>query len=485
MNPLTRIIALGLLAGTQTCPAAPDLLRFSNNDTLHGEFLSFGQSETLIWKNPEAAEPIHFSTTKLQRVVLNRGKAHKAIGQKSSVTLTNGDVIPGTIVTADEKTVTVKTDHLGGLELPREAIAKISPTPFGGKLVYYGPLNEEGWKTVPNYRYIDPAVEKEREKEKKADEEPPADWKLIGTSWYSGVSQNNYLCREDIMPDTCRVSFNLAWRGTLYTTIALHADFNPPMYNTRVTSQTEMAATIGHGYLLSLSSHSASLYACTFDKDGKPQNSRLEGSQASLGLSTESEANIELRLDRNKKNIMLFLNGAFKAKWSLGEEYAGTGSHLGFRNRYSGKSEIRVSDVVVSHWNGLKDSARSMQSEKRDIILLNNGIDRFSGQFESIRDGKVSFQGAYDNEMLIPMDEVGEIHLASTKVKPETELDPKAVNFYIYPYGRISGVPSQGEQGKTKLLTKLLGEINLDAHYINLIDFSNKNSLLDNWDDNF
>jgi len=500
MNPISRILALGLLAGTQTCPAAPDqpvtpakpagpdLLRFANNDTLHGEFHSFGKTDILVWKTPEAAEPIRFSSTKLHRVILNRGQAHKPVTQKSSIKLTNGDVIPATIISANEKIVLIQTDHLGELEIPREAVTEISPTPFGGKFLYYGPLNEEGWKVIPDYQFKDKDAKEEKDNsdEKKAEnKKESSNWKLIGTSWYSGLNQNLYLGRDNAMPDTCRVAFKLAWRGSLYTKIALHADFAPPEHDTKITSQTDMAATVGHGYVLSLSTHSASLYSCTFDEDGKPINTRMEGSQTSLGLSTEDEVDVELRLDRTKKNIMLFINGSFKAKWTLGEKYTGTGSHLAFRNRYSGKSEIRISDIVISKWNGLKDSAASMKSNERDIILLNNGIDRFSGNFKSIRDGKILFKGTYNNEMSIPVDEVGEVHLATANTNTETEEDTKAVTFYIYPYGRISGVPSQGENGKTKLLTKLLGEINLDVRYINLIDFSHKNSLLDNWDDNF
>ncbi|BDS05756.1 hypothetical protein NT6N_07960 [Oceaniferula spumae] len=490
MISLPRIFALSLIAGVHTgfaaptedaSSAGPDLLRFANDDTLHGNFFSFGPSETMIWKTPEAAEPIRFSTSKLHRIVLNRGRAHKTVTHKSSVKLANGDVIPGTIISVDEKTVVLDTDHIGRVELPRQAVARISPSPFGGKLLYYGPLNNDGWKTVPTYQ-LDPNQKSDK---KDDDENAPTDWKQVGTAWYAGTDKNRYLLKDDAMPDKCRVAFKLAWRGSLYAKIALHADFSPPKYENKSNSQLDMGATVGNAYILSLSSHNATLYACTFDEDGKPQNTRLQGSQSSLGLSGEESVDIELRMDRTKKNILLFANGSFKAKWNLGNEYAGKGNKLAFLNLRYSNSEIRVSDIVISRWNGLKDSATSMQTPDRDVILLNNGVDRFSGKFKSIRDGKVLFHGSFDNELSIPLDEVGEIHLATDKVKSKGETSPKAVYFFIHPYGRITGIPTQGEGGKTKLLTNSIGDVTLDTRFINIIDFSHKNSLLDVWDDNF
>ena len=497
MNYLFRIIALALIAGAQSSlaepsekPAAaakagPDLLRFINNDTLHGSFLSFASSETMVWKNPEAAEPIRFSTSKLHRIVLNRGKAHRPLTHTANVKLANGDVIPGIIISADAKTVVLETEHLGRLELPRNTIEKLSPSPFGGKLLYFGPLNDDGWKTLPIAKIGSAQKNEEKSKTEDKDKEKLTDWTRVGAAWYAGTDKNRYLVRENAMPDKCRLSFKLAWRGSLYAKVALHADFAPPEYEHKSSSQLDMAATLGHSYLLSLSNHSASLYSCTFDKDGKPLNTRLEGNQFSLGLSGKETADIELRIDRANKNIILFLDGQFKAKWNLGDEYAGKGSHFAFRHQRYNNAEIRLSDVVIAHWNGMKDSASSMKSAKRDVVLLNNGVDRFSGKFKELRDGKVRFDGTYGNEMSIPLDEVSEIHFATSKVKSDHMENPKAVYFYIYPHGRITGIPSLGTDGKTKLLTSLLGEVMLDARYINIIDFSHQNSLLDNWDDNF
>ena len=87
--------------------------------------------------------------------------------------------------------------------------------------------------------------------------------------------------------------------------------------------------------------------------------------------------------------------------------------------------------------------------------------------------------------MTIPMEEVSEIQLATGKRTTETEEHSDNVYFYIYPHGRISGQPQTGEINQIQILNDLLGPMTLDARYINIIDFSHTNSLLENWDDNF
>ncbi len=491
MNTLSRLITLTLITvvgSTLAAPVdqekeAPDFIRFTNYDTLHGSFHSFSAEGTVIWKTPEALEPIHFSTTKIHRISLNKGKAHQPLKQTTNIQLINGDIIPGEIISINSATAIIKTEHLNTVKIPRNSILKISPSPFGGKLFYHGPLNSTGWKTTS----ISADQNKEQPDHDSELTDPNFDWQHIGSAYYSGTNNSRLLIREHALPETCNLSFKLGWRNSLYTRIFIHADFAPPERDEKIITRTDPSAVVGNAYLLTLTSHNATLSSFTFGTDGKPITTRLQGSLTSLQLSEEDSAVFELRLDKTKRNIILFINGDFKAKWNLGDTYAGKGNHLAFKNDRNNKSPIRVSDITISHWNRMKDSANSMQSSQRDIILLNNGLDRYSGKFKEIREQKVYFQGSYDNELVIPMDEVTEITLA-THDKNTAKVPPKKPDdtyFYISPYGRITGIPSQGPDGTTKLQHSIIGEIMLDTRYINIIDFSHKNNLLDTWDDNF
>lgn len=507
MKQLTSILSLSLLtmaAGnaqpeqeTSSPAQGADMIRFANHDTLHGTFLSFGSANSLNWQSPETKDPIPFSTKKLHRVVLNRGQAHQALQYKSAVHLANGDVIPGEIISSDQKKVVLNTEHLGQLSISREHVSRLAPNPFGGKLLYFGPLNADGWESLPISQPKGKADDENKEAgedkpspdknkdEAKDESEEPSDWKFVANAWYSGTDKSTYLVRKDALQDQCKISFKMAWRNSLYASVILHADFAPPEYEGEEKLHSSTNNSAGHAYILGFTNHSATLTSTTFDKDGKPQTNRFDNTRASLRLSGKNESNIEIRLDRTNQSILLFADGSFRGKWELGESYDGKGNHLAFRNLRYNNADLRVSDIAISHWNGMKDSAQSMTTAERDVILLNNGVDRFSGAFKNLQNGQVTFTGSFDNDMSIPVEDIQEIHFATNHQKGAQDPPKGAVYFFVYPYGRITGTPSASSNGKTKLLTDLLGEVNLDTRYINIIDFTHTNSLLDFWDDNF
>lgn len=501
-------VADQLRAEKKTSPVAEaaaeaDLLRFSNGDTLHGLFLGFDENSTIIWKNPQSPDPIHFSTKKIHRIVLNRGHAHQKTDLESTLTLINGDILAGTITSAETNTITLISSHLGTLTIPMETVSTITPNPHGGKLFYYGPLRPEGWKIIsPEEGKKDGQDKKDdeddEEKVKKGedhqatieqDEENQVNaWKHVANAWYTGANQSHYLMLENALPDKCRLSFKLAWRGSIGCDIAIHADFSPPAYQGEesLAEHLRMIATPGHSYIVRLTRYNAELYSCTFDETGKPSNTRVDNSRISLNFLNSEEATFEFRIDKSNKQFLLYVDGDFKAKWDLGKEYHGIGKALGFYNLNYKTTSLRVSDILISPWNGLKDSAHSMRNRKRDTILLTNGIDRFSGTFNHIKDGNVSFLGSYGNQVNIPVDEVQEIHLASDKLlKPPEDPADMSVYFHIPPYGRISGVPEKSGDAGTVITSDILGKLNLRTNYANMIDFSHQNNLLDLWDDNF
>lgn len=469
-----------------------DMLRFSNYDTLHGSFQGFDAKGALKWQTPESPDPILFSTKKLHRILLNQGMAHASLAYTSSVHLINGDIIPGTITSATQTAVTLDSQHLGSLTIPRNSIKQLNPSPFGGKLFYFGPLNTEGWKTSAPKPKTTPKKEKEEPTDKapaklEPEENKPSDWKYISNAWYAGTDKSRYLVRENALPDQCKLSFTIGWRGSLHANVHLHADFSPPQAKDEELKPSHHSTSFpGRSYKLTLSSNTASLSSISFDENGKPQTNHFNQTRVSLPLNGKDETHIELRLDRTNRSIHLYCDGAFRGKWNLGENYDGKGNHLAFsRSIHYNNSKTRISNIAISDWNGMKDSAQSMSTTKRDIILLNNGVDRFSGTFKNILDGKVHFLGTYQNEMSIPVDEIQQIHLATDDQASPPEETKEAVYFFVYPYGRITGIPSASEQGHTKLSSDLLGDLELNTSFINIIDFSHKNSLLDLWDDHF
>jgi hypothetical protein len=490
---------VGDAATTKNQADTEDLLRFTNNDTLHGRFHGFIDGLSLNWKSPQAIKPILFTTDKIHRIVLAHGDTKHKDTLASIVTLTNGDILNGKVISANSKQISMETQYLGPIEIPRNCVSSISLNPHGGKLYYYGPLNDQGWKTIATAALKKPDLEDDppiKPDTQPADKKPTDKkltngWELISNSWYT-EEQNHYcLVRDNALPDKCRLSFELSWRGSPFAQIGLFADLSPPKFDSAAKVKSEMASAIGNAYTVYINAHSVSLYAYHFNEEGELTKNRIDGS-CSISLQNKEQAQVELRIDREKQFILLYLDGEFKIKWPIEELPSAQGNALVFfKPSYTHTPcKIRIRDIAISQWNGLQDSARSARSDKHDIILLSNGLDRYSGTFKQFKDGVVSFNGSYGNELVIPSDEITEINFATNNLltasqQAEQSSAKQPVYFYTLPYGRISATPVRSEASSCTLHSDLLGTIRIDTNYVNLIDFSHQNNLLDFWDENF
>lgn len=469
-----------------------DLLRFINSDTLHGVFHGFSGNQNLEWKSPEASAPISFSTKKIHRITLKNGHAKMTAYPESIVTLSNGDIVHGKVTSINTEQLRMKTEYLGEIQIPKNLVSSVTFQPHGGKLKYYGPLNTDGWQTIAT------KTDKKAETEKGAalptgkdpeDQKTKAAWKHISNAWYSGTQDHHCLVRDNALPEICRLSFEVAWQESLYMQIGFFADLSPPEQDqTHYNISNHIASAVGNSYTLYVQEHSINLYAHSFDKDGKLEKNHIEGS-ASINLRGREKAHLELRLNRTEKLALLYVDGVYKIKWPLDALPENHGKALAFfKPAYNNRApcQIRIKDITISEWNGLQDSARSTRNKDHDIVMLVNGLDRFSGIFNGLEDGFVSFTGSYGNHLEIPSKEIAEVNYASKNLHTlDQKADQPPVYFYTLPYGRISATPVENQSGSCTLYSEVIGEIELDTDYVNIIDFSHQNNLLDFWDDNF
>jgi hypothetical protein len=252
-----------------------------------------------------------------------------------------------------------------------------------------------------------------------------------------------------------------------------------------------LARLFGSAYVLNFQSGYVHLQRTGFDKDGNPEVERVRVGSTSVRLNDTGEAIFEIRCDRREGTIAVHVDGEFAVQWSTadegadaaarGESYAAPGTGLGFQVQGT-SSEIRISDVVVAEWNGMTDSARSMESDSRDIVLLTNGTDRFSGKVLGIRDGHVSIEASYA-PLKIPLDEVAEIHFARESRRKPSEAPASEITVHLQPVGRISGIPLSSADGRIQLDTRLAGKVDLDLAPAVVLEFQSAGGFLDAWDD--
>ena len=497
--------------------AAPDFLRFKNGDTLHGSYQGLDDGPRVKWLSDESDEPINFETKNLRKLSLNNGRSENSLSSIGLVELNNGDRIPGEIIAMGSDSVSLQTQFAGLLTIPRDQVVKILPNRHGGNVLYAGPFNDQEWQT-PHSPSDEEDEDEPLDKESQNEQASPLTWTYGGAAWYSNSSQALRL--ETELPDRVSVRFKLSWQAPLNAEIAIFADFQRPLRGQKPRvrrvpvpeeeqeAQDEKAAeeidedaptpfvdimemgagtsdsdTFGEGYLVSILSSYSRLQRLGFDHKDKAKKFSFPNSGGRLNLSNLHTAEFEIRADRLKGALSLFVDGEFFSEWQDLTEPLSDAKRY-FAISAGGKSKLRVSDVVVSEWNGMPDSAKSMQTHDRDVLLLANGTDRFSGKILSLEEDVFRVKSDY-GVFQIPSKQITDIQLATDLVAAAPDPVDGQVLVSFQPNGLLTVRPKKGLANNLQSEHPILGELTLDLSYAYLLEFDPIGTIFDNWDDEF
>ncbi len=485
----------------------PDLLRFKNGDQLHGRFVGIAPGPLVEWQHEDAKEPVRFEPRNLRHLVLRGGNPEQPVAHSSLVELINGDRIPGTVSRLDEQSITLETGFAGNLEIPRDKIAIIAPNPLGGRVYYHGPFSTTGWDMInPGFPEGLPKSEKPAPPRKEDDESPPPPslWHHAGAAWYwQSPTPGTALIRRDCLPERSIVRFKLSWKSHLNLALALNADFSgmqpPPGADAKVEAHAfiandtdSFARIFGNSQVLQINSNYMVIYRASVEKDGSTSVGRVQVTSSRLRLGENSDAEFELRINRNSGETSLFVDGDYVTQWNSNsfeeqqpeKTQPALGNGLAFMAQYN-EATLRLSDVIIAEWNGMPDSARSLQIDDQDIILLTNGLDRIAGTASTItEDGKLVFKGKHGN-FAIPMTEVAEVRFARNKLASKSAKPNGQITIRLSPLGMISGVPTSTVGGSLQLKHPVLGNLNLSTSPAVMLEFDTDKTIIDDWDVSF
>jgi hypothetical protein len=533
----------GTLKIPKSDPTGTDIMRFDNGDLIHGKF--GGLNDRVLWKRPDIDRPLRVKRDGIRQIVFNGGRPGIHSSKTSHVSLINGDQIPGEIKSLTDKHLILDSPVLGELKIPREQLKSLSPNPFNGKLTYAGPFTSDNWVLL-TYPEVEKKKDEEQKEEIDQNEEEAEaklpNWVYSGAAFFNARDQAP-LVRKTDLPDTGRLQFEVSWKGRLNLNIAVHADFTRPIIpeiRQEEDEEGEEAApaedddkspekkkdeekkteeddsgppapkheilwdlkegnalqsipwlqrdntghsyTFGSSYVLNLSSYS-SLYRCEFDDNGKAQIVRLDGPRVSQSLSETGTATVDLRFDRKKKFFILYINGNYAAQWTDPQAFEGQGKSMGFSS--SGNCKVRLSNIYVTSWNGLRDTALSMEHEERDVALLINGTDRFSGSLTKIDQGTAHLKTAYA-EMTIPVSEISSLELKkSTMGDADNEKylweDDSPSILLFKPLGRLSLTPKGSTDKTLEGHSPFLGNLKVNLDSATLLRFNDESFDVTDW----
>ena len=391
-------------------------------------------------------------------------------------------------------------------------------------------------------RQVDKKEESEEIKESEK-EEPTPSWLYSGASFYSTNMQP--IAFDAKLPDVGRLKFKASWKNRLQFNVVFHADFTRPLPREVIapdededepesekaddgleeaieedqTTEEEppkekkleykpleyenlfeqiegkqfqahdwlkseggiqIAQAYGSAYVLGIYGQYPTLNRCTFDDEGNMKTSSTRATRINTSFQNEGEAAFEIRFNRPKNQIYLYVDGEYAFQWNDIEGYAGKGGGLAFAA--SSNCKLKISDIIATSWSGNIDPARSFSNDERDIALLTNGTDRFSGEVTKIADGKAHFKGSF-SEMTIPLEELSAIHLKSEghadleKLKWGNQIGRVLFN----PIGRLTLSPKNSKDKNLRGESPILGEVKVDLTSAILLDFADGTDVLNEW----
>ena len=495
MKTFAFLIALGICS--LRAETKPDLLRFDNGDQITGRFAGIGADGSILMESADLKQPAEFRTNSVRHLVLRGGDQQATEDSLSHLGLTNGDRIPGRITDIDDTHITIESKFAGTLRVPKSHVSLVATNPLGGRVHYFGPFSPDGW----NILRAKPA-EKEAEQTDPNAAKPEDPWEFSSGAWFwSGKRESNSiadmaaLARADGMSDRSILRFRMDWKDRLGVSIAFHADFTtgpaaakddePRRVIDRDTG-SPTPTIFGNCYVLQIYSSHMMLYRSVWNPDAGPRFDRIQINSSYMRLNEDRSAVIEIRSNRNTGHISLFINDEFVSQWTEptgteknDEGYAGKGNGFGFLC-HQGGSALRISEVMVCDWNGMPDSARSMELEDKDAILLTNGTDRFAGKILGFGENRTIRFESRHGTIQVPIDDISEIRFARSGLA-KSEPDDGPV-LHLGPIGRYTARSISGDRNLLKIQHPILGPIDLKSDPVIMIEYKPGTRIIDGWD---
>ena len=132
----------------------------------------------------------------------------------------------------------------------------------------------------------------------------------------------------------------------------------------------------------------------------------------------------------------------------------------------------------------MPDSARSLQIDEQDVVLLSNGTDRYAGRIVGYDDSNLLFEGKHGS-FRFPLADVAEVRFAKERLAEAGEAPADNLVVRMHPIGSISGRPVSGDAKALGMVSPLLGELNLGLESAVMLDFNSSNQIIDDWDADF
>jgi thiol-disulfide isomerase/thioredoxin len=127
------------------CAADDSTLVWSNGDSLNGKLLR-ADDKTVVWESPLFNDPLQIAIEHLSLLKYPAVPEPIAAPAGFRILTRNGDLLFGTLKSANETSLTFESSRFGTFEIPRNQLVSLQGSTGGGGVIYSGPRGLDGWQ---------------------------------------------------------------------------------------------------------------------------------------------------------------------------------------------------------------------------------------------------------------------------------------------------------------------------------------------------
>lgn len=373
-RPLLILLAPAVLSADQ--------VRLADGGSITGEVTSL-ESGGEIGLDAEVAAGSLAVRADLVREIRFAEGVRSSGDRDARLTLVNGDSVPCDILAIDEDSLRIETDFAGTFEVARDVVSAAQVGIRPREILYAGPAGESEWPVAEEWIYQEGA--------------------LVATG--RGHAARSF----EELPDSFSLAFDLSWT-------------QQPNLRVFVCSDTNQSGGGRHNrYYLQFGSAGFELKR---QSDGSTSYHSLGAVNRDPLSFPDSSVRVELRIDRSRQLILLFLDGEPQGRFSDPLEELPTGETVIFENNQNEPDGLRVENIELREWDAMGERHRSEDRGDGDgEALIDHEGQRFSGELAGTaeRDGGrvVLFKSPhYPRPLEIPMNRVSTMFFARPGTDP-------------------------------------------------------------------
>lgn len=402
---------------------------------LTGEVTRMDADGTIEIVSPISERPLRILGDKAIRV--DFGAADKGFhASDQRIELSNGDILPVKVLSLADGFLNVESADLGRVPIPREMVSSIQLGIFPKKVIYSGSSDFSGWTR---------------------DKNGSRNWTVDGDEFVAeGLGT---ISRDVALTDKFIIRFSVAWDN--YPNFQFRFADPGDKEGVQVDRYVLQFVGSGFGVLRESSGVRASVPIVFLNRPSE----RLR----------DNRMNIEIRVDRSRRKIQLYIDGEKEGSFTDPLITAPTGTGISLVSRAPQESSQRIGEIEVLEWDDRGDRHRSEErgDGNSDSLIGRNG-ERLGGKLTGIRqDGDTSvylFKSDFQKDVMeLPEGEVSTLFVGG---QDDSEGKDFSGGFLLSLRGggEMSVSSCTFGSGKISVIHPLLGALEIDREGITSLE---------------